>query len=123
MPTLFLLKAKCRSIFWVKSWQRLEKLIEEEKQVEVQLSAKLQEKQTELANARQVQGSARTEFETKTKHIQELQKQLFDVDKDIAVTANHVSTLKSENQRSNEEIRTHKERTQPFGSGFGCLVF
>lgn len=88
---------------------RLEKLIEEEKLVENQLTARLQEKQNELAGARQVQGSAKTEFETKTKHIQELQKQLFDIDKDIAVTANQVASLKSENQRSNEEIKTYKE--------------
>lgn len=102
--------------------KRLEKLITEEKEVETSLSAKLAEKQQALAEARAVQGSAKNEFETKTKHIQELQKQLFDIDKDIAVTSNHISTLKSENQRTNEEIRTNKDEHSLFDQDLAELT-
>ncbi|MBK8700079.1 MAG: chromosome segregation protein SMC [Saprospiraceae bacterium] len=84
-------------------------LLEKEHTTEAQLLARLQQSQEALNGARQVQGSARQDFETKTRQIQNLQKQLFDVDKTIAVTNNNIESLKSESARASEEMRAFTE--------------
>lgn len=86
--------------------KRLEQLIAEEKEVEATLSAKLTEKQQALADARAVQGSAKNEFESKTKHIQELQKQLL-------ISIKTLQSLPIMFQPSNLKIIAPAKRSEP----------
>jgi chromosome segregation protein len=71
---------------------------------ETSLKLRLEEAKEKLTAAREVQGSAKSEFELRTRKIQDFQKQLFDLDKELAITNNTVESQKSEISRLNQEI-------------------
>ncbi len=87
----------------------LENRLTDERKVEDELKAHLDKAQGELAAAKEVQGSAKSEFEQKTKIIQEYQKALFDIDKNIAITSNNIESQKAELIRAKEEAEIHEE--------------
>ncbi len=87
----------------------LENRLRDESKLEDELKALLDAAQNELAGAREVQGSAKSEFEQKTRIIQELQKSLFDIDKSIAITSNNIESQKAELTRAKEEAEIHEE--------------
>ncbi len=87
----------------------LETRLTEERTIEEDLITRLNDAQAQLSAAKEVQGSAKSEFEQKTKIIQEFQKSLFDIDKNIAITLNNISSQKAELVRAKEESEIHDE--------------
>lgn len=90
----------------------LGKRLDEERVIEDNLKANLDKTQNNLGSAKEVQGSAKSEFEQITKHIQELQKELFDIDKSLAIAINNIDSQKSEIQRATEESASHEEERE-----------
>jgi chromosome segregation protein len=80
-----------------------------EQLAEVELKSKLDSAKEKLDIERNSHSTAKNDFEQKTATIQQLQKQLFDVDKDIAITSNNLDSSKAEIVRLKEEIFIYED--------------
>jgi chromosome segregation protein len=96
----------------------IESRLNEEKTIEQNLKVKLENAQKELLSAKDVQGSAKNDFEQKTSKIQKCQKALFDIDKEIAISINTSDSLKAEIARVNSEIKIWQEEKDHLESVF-----